>query len=43
MLWKWNENNFLFVTGKLTKMNMFQAINSALDIALKTDESAGIF
>nr|XP_023027571.1 2-oxoisovalerate dehydrogenase subunit beta, mitochondrial-like [Leptinotarsa decemlineata] len=31
------------VTGERAKMNMFQSINSALDIALKTDESAIIF
>ncbi|KAG5876190.1 hypothetical protein JTB14_001933 [Gonioctena quinquepunctata] len=31
------------VKGETTKMNMFQAINNALDIALKTDQSAMIF
>lgn len=31
------------VDGTTTKMNMFQAINNALDIALKEDESAVIF
>lgn len=31
------------VDGSKTKMNMFQAINNALDIALKSDDSALIF
>lgn len=31
------------VDGTKTKMNMFQAINNALDIALKEDDSAVIF
>lgn len=31
------------VRGSTTKMNMFQAINNALDIALKEDDSAVIF
>lgn len=31
------------VDGSTTKMNMFQAINNALDIALKEDDSAVIF
>lgn len=31
------------VDGPTTKMNMFQAINNALDIALKEDDSAVIF
>uniref|UniRef100_A0A6P7G7Z1 3-methyl-2-oxobutanoate dehydrogenase (2-methylpropanoyl-transferring) n=1 Tax=Diabrotica virgifera virgifera TaxID=50390 RepID=A0A6P7G7Z1_DIAVI len=31
------------VKGETTKMNMFQAINNALDTALKTDDSALIF
>lgn len=32
-----------FIIGKVTKLNMFQAINSALDIALGTDETARKF
>lgn len=32
-----------FISGETTKMNMMQAINSALDIALSTDESAVLF
>lgn len=31
------------VDGPTTKLNMFQAINNALDIALKEDDSAVIF
>ncbi|XP_022901571.2 2-oxoisovalerate dehydrogenase subunit beta, mitochondrial [Onthophagus taurus] len=31
------------VGGEMLKMNMFQAINNALDLALKTDDSAIIF
>lgn len=31
------------VKGETTKMNMFQSINNALDIALKSDDSALIF
>lgn len=31
------------VDGPTTKLNMFQAINNALDIALKQDDSAVIF
>lgn len=31
------------VNGPTTKMNMFQAINNALDLALKEDDSAVIF
>lgn len=31
------------VSGPTTKMNMFQAINNALDLALKEDDSAVIF
>lgn len=31
------------INGPTTKMNMFQAINNALDIALKEDDSAVIF
>lgn len=31
------------VDGSTTKMNMFQAINNALDIALKEDDSAVLF
>lgn len=31
------------VEGTTTKMNMFQAINNALDLALETDDSAVVF
>lgn len=31
------------IDGPTTKMNMFQAINNALDLALKDDDSALIF
>lgn len=31
------------IDGKTTKMNMFQAINNALDIAMAKDDSAVIF
>lgn len=31
------------INGSTTKMNMFQAINNALDLALKEDDSAVIF
>lgn len=33
----------IIVVGAVTKMNMFQAINNALDTALRTDETALIF
>lgn len=41
-------NRYLFfdntaTLGPTVKMNMFQAINNALDIALRTDESALVF
>ncbi|CAH1173757.1 unnamed protein product [Phaedon cochleariae] len=43
-------NNFVYtpdtkitVQGEKTKMNMFQSINSALDIALRTDDTALVF
>lgn len=31
------------VNGSTTKMNMFQAINNAMDLAMKDDDSAVIF
>ncbi|KAJ8914599.1 hypothetical protein NQ315_017304 [Exocentrus adspersus] len=31
------------ITGEKTSMNMFQAVNNALDIALATDETALVF
>lgn len=31
------------ILGEKQKMNMFQAINNAMDIALKTDETAMVF
>lgn len=33
----------LILAGKTEKLNMFQAINNALDITLKTDKTAMIF
>lgn len=34
---------FVFSKGETTRLNMFQAINNALDIALDTDETALVF
>lgn len=41
--WNSGKVDWFFSAGETTKMNLMQAVNSAMDIALKTDDSAVIF